>query len=281
MSDNDSTSSRSRRRSKSSKLMYDRVELLQKSVTDLQGQMSNMHVKMDLVLGWLASTTMAASTTIAAPTMMAAPTASTFRTPPHSIGNHSDHQSTSTSAIDDCNAALSFPIDRIPCFPFPSLQVPTSRVIQDTHCDEVDPCYTPRIDMSKFALIEDNFLDESIRQGDDLGDSSFPIIHDAANGSLAFGVNDYVNPGPLGSKDDGTRSFSHDDRCRTTVCLAFPFTDEDGFLDVEESLLKCDGHCSGEADSDEDLDYEDRVDWSKDPEFIAFLNGTWHPDNFN
>ena len=274
-----SDSSRARRRSKASKLIYGKVDTMQSTIADLQDQMNSMHTKIDLVLGGISLLMDKAGTRDKA--------FHSFCTPPHTTGHHRD---------------LCIPMDAVPSFPIPSMLGQVPFVPSFPFPAEME--YTPRIDMSHFVEnhaehshfpvppihcfpldgdvdiagsevanikgfganaarvavqslvvpvnVEDDFLDGSFKQCNDLGGSSHPNTHDAANGSLAFGVNDYVNPGPVGSKDDGTRTFNHDDPCRPDFFLAVPFTNEDGFLDEEENLLECDGNGSGEADSDKD-----------------------------
>ena len=80
------------------------------------------------------------------------------------------------------------------------------------------------------------------------------------------------------------------------VPKAVSYIDDDGFLDDEDNFSQGFGDValgSGSIDettdsSDDDSNKDDsdnggvsgHYHWSKDPEYIAFVNGTWHPDMF-
>ena len=163
--------------------------------------------------------TMAAPTMFEAPTMIEASSNSTYRTPPHQVGRQR-----SVSALR---------LDAVPSFPFPSKQAPTC------HYDEVDPHYTPRINMAHFLPTK-------------------PMDVDLCS-----------------SKLDKPCLSSH-------LALAVAFDDVDGFLDQEECLLGGVGDAGlvpGFNDDHSIVDSNDSsYDWSEDTEFMAFVNGTWHPD---
>ena len=163
--------------------------------------------------------TMAALIMFEAPTTIEASSTSTYSTPPHQVGSQR-----SMSALR---------LDAVPRFPCPSKQAPTC------HYDEVDPHYTPRINMAHFLPTK-------------------PMDVDLCSSKL-------------------------DDPCLSSpLALAVASDDVDGFLDQEECLLHGVGDAGlvpGFNDDHSTVDSNDSsYDWSEDTEFMAFVNGTWHPD---
>ena len=193
-----------------------------------------MHTKLDLVLGGIS---------ILLDKIQPQP-----GSPQHFIGQQSDHQLVVESPIAKCDPVLLLDALPVPSFPFPS----SSGL--DLKAHEVDPDFTPRIDMLKFTLCKAGAV-----SGDPCGDHI------------------------CGNDDD-----HYDDSCVIGMSNASEYHDDDGFLDYEESCLSGadvtavrqdnGGTFIADYETDSNETSDSSNDISNDPEFLAFMRGEWHPD---
>ena len=136
-------------------------------------------------------------------------------------------------------------LSHIPILPVPSFPFPAGASSAE---------FTPRIDMSLFLLGVDNYVGNAVSST--MKEQPHAVPYNDIDGFLnaeekCNGGNDGV-AGSDGGVDQGA---------------------------VEHDLSKANLEATYiSSDSSSSVDSSDHYDWNSDPEFIAFMNGVWHPD---
>ena len=249
MSSDGSCTTRARRRAATTKSLFMKV-------TKLEEEVANAHVKLDLVLGGLATIMDKRKHDAVQST-----TSSSSCTPLHRLGYPSHHE-ISPDIIE-------LPIMTVPSFPFPAVPPP------DVKLDvKHEPEVTPRIDMSLFLPGDITCVSNAV--GSTMKKQPHADLYDDVDGFLDAEEKSQCNVS-YGSDcvDGGDETIvAKSDLRKTNVGVG---VDQNG---VGPDLCKASLEADYRSSDDSSLsDSSDHYDWSNDPEYIAFINGTWHPDS--